>query len=128
MTSPPSSDQPENAADQAADPPIQAPETIPDLLSILQDAGATEQIEKHNKYMAFYSRRLKGKYFSKKVFNGANIFEHETIIDDETIKSSRWPCTRLFADPILKPEDKNRSSSAEISAIPNNKESPEATC
>ncbi|XP_039146185.1 uncharacterized protein LOC120283547 [Dioscorea cayenensis subsp. rotundata] len=137
MASPPPSDQPENAAaaaaaaadDQAADPPVQAPEASPDSLSILEDTGAAEQIEKHNKYMTLYSRRLKGKYFSKKVFNGAaNIFDHETTIDDETIKSSRWPCTRLFADPIPKLENRNISLPAESSAIPNNKESPKASC
>ncbi|KAH7688897.1 hypothetical protein IHE45_03G060100 [Dioscorea alata] len=131
MASPPPSDQPENAvaADQAADPPVQAPEASPDPLSILEDTGAAEQIEKHNKYMTLYSRRLKGKYFSKKVFNGAaNIFDHETTIDDETIKSSRWPCTRLFADPIPKLENRNISLPAESSAIPNNKESPKASC
>lgn len=85
----------------------------------------------------------------------ANIFDHETTIDDETIKSSRyiyeylrkimcyhlvqqepliyvsrfrWPCTRLFADPIPKLENRNISLPAESSAIPNNKESPKASC
>ncbi|KAK8604593.1 hypothetical protein V6N13_099529 [Hibiscus sabdariffa] len=43
--------------------------------------------------------RLMAKYFSKN-FYGGNVFDEKTRIDSETILSSRWPCTRSFADPV----------------------------
>ncbi|KAL4346301.1 hypothetical protein GQ457_17G017680 [Hibiscus cannabinus] len=60
-----------------------------------------ENIEKYTKFEADYTRRLMAKYFSKKKnFYGGNIFDEKTRIDSETILSSRWPCTRSFADPV----------------------------
>ncbi|GMY15435.1 basic leucine-zipper 70 [Fagus crenata] len=41
-----------------------------------------------------------------------NIFDVNTTIDDEIIKSSRWPCTRSYADPVQGFEDQSSSSSA----------------
>jgi len=36
-----------------------------------------------------------------------NIFEADTIVEGETIQSSRWPCTRSFANPEFFSRDKN---------------------
>uniref|UniRef100_A0A1D1YFW3 Protoheme IX farnesyltransferase, mitochondrial n=1 Tax=Anthurium amnicola TaxID=1678845 RepID=A0A1D1YFW3_9ARAE len=66
----------------------------------VRDEDTAGYIEKYNRYQAEYARRLKAKYFSKKAFNGGNIFDQETNIDGETIKSSRCHCTRSFADPV----------------------------
>ncbi|KAF6154203.1 hypothetical protein GIB67_016455, partial [Kingdonia uniflora] len=40
-----------------------------------------------------------------------NIFDKETVIENEVIKSSRWPCTRSFTNPVKSFEDRSRSSS-----------------
>ncbi|KAL0919161.1 hypothetical protein M5K25_011235 [Dendrobium thyrsiflorum] len=42
---------------------------------------------------------------TKLVHIAEDIFDHETIVDNVIIKSSRWPCTRSFADPIQNMED-----------------------
>lgn len=76
------------------------------------DADAVECIEKLKKYETAYACRLKAKYFSKKALNGGDIFEHEATIENAVIKSSRWPCTRSFADPIQMAEDPSRSPSS----------------
>ncbi|KAL4363617.1 hypothetical protein GQ457_04G036240 [Hibiscus cannabinus] len=75
---------------------------IDDHFAILDDP---EHIEKYKKYEADYTRRLLAKYFSNKNFYGGNIFDEKTTIDNETILSSRWPCTRSFADPVRAFED-----------------------
>ncbi|MBA0621293.1 hypothetical protein Godav_006934 [Gossypium davidsonii] len=51
------------------------------------------------------------KYFSKKNFYGGNVFDEKTTIDGETILSSRWPCTRSFADPMNAFKDPNNGGS-----------------
>ncbi|KAF6166510.1 hypothetical protein GIB67_005372 [Kingdonia uniflora] len=43
---------------------------------------------------------------------GSNIFDKETVIENEVIKSSRWPCTRSFTNPVESFEDRSRSSSS----------------
>ncbi|MBA0805831.1 hypothetical protein Gohar_005320 [Gossypium harknessii] len=74
-----------------------------------------ENIEKYKKFEADYTRRLMAKYFSKKNFYGGNVFDEKTTIDGETILSSRWPCTRSFADPMNAFKDPNNGgSNAEV--------------
>ncbi|XP_047048995.1 uncharacterized protein LOC124653992 [Lolium rigidum] len=66
-----------------------------------------EHEQKVNKYQAILAARLKAKYFSNKAFDGGKIFEAETIVDGQTIQSSRWPCTSSFTNPIIFFRDKN---------------------
>ncbi|KAK1307440.1 hypothetical protein QJS10_CPA10g01715 [Acorus calamus] len=73
-----------------------------------EDPDFAERMEKYNKYQHDYVRWLKAKYFSKKAWNGASIFDEETQIENEIIRSSRWPCTKSFIDPQLYFEDQNR--------------------
>ncbi|KAK8265940.1 hypothetical protein V6Z12_D12G211400 [Gossypium hirsutum] len=70
-----------------------------------------ENIEKYKKFEADYARRLMAKYFSKNNFYGGNVFDEKTTIDGETILSSRWPCTRSFADPMNAFKDLNNGGS-----------------
>ncbi|MBA0863690.1 hypothetical protein Goshw_024450, partial [Gossypium schwendimanii] len=70
-----------------------------------------ENIEKYKKFEADYTRRLMAKYFSKNNFYGGNVFDEKTTIDGETILSSRWPCTRSFADPMNAFKDPNNGGS-----------------
>ncbi|CAL9105732.1 unnamed protein product [Musa acuminata var. zebrina] len=93
------------------------------------EIDAAESEEKHQRYEALYSRRLRAKYFSKKALDGGDIYGHETTIDNEIIKSSRWPCTRSFADPIKYMEDQNQSSSeAETNATTDKNQEPKKSC
>ncbi|KAK3122021.1 hypothetical protein QOZ80_8BG0664080 [Eleusine coracana subsp. coracana] len=57
-----------------------------------------EHAEKIKKYQATLAARLKAKHFSSKTLEKGNMFE-EIVIQSETIQLSRWPFTRLFADP-----------------------------
>ncbi|XP_042476469.1 uncharacterized protein LOC122058080 isoform X3 [Macadamia integrifolia] len=88
----------------------------PRLFSL--DSDTPDYTEKYNKYEADYVRRLKAKYFSKKDLYGGIIFDKEDAIDDEIIKSSRFPSTRSFTDPVNSFEDQSRfsASAAESSA------------
>lgn len=70
-----------------------------------------ENIEKYKKFEADYARRLMAKYFSKNNFYGGNVFDEKTTIDGETILSSRWPCTRSFADLMNAFKDPNNGGS-----------------
>ncbi|XP_038988006.1 uncharacterized protein LOC103717706 isoform X1 [Phoenix dactylifera] len=67
--------------------------------------------EKHIRYDAEFSRHLMAKYFSGKAFDGGKVYDQETIIENETIKSSRYPFTSSFADPVRHYEEENRSAS-----------------
>ncbi|ONM22416.1 hypothetical protein Zm00014a_025321 [Zea mays] len=87
------------------------------------EAVTQEHGQKINRYQAILAARLKAKFFSKKAFDRGNIFESETIVGGETIRSSRWPCTRSFANPEFFSRDKNShekgnspSSAADFSA------------
>ncbi|TVU09912.1 hypothetical protein EJB05_43411, partial [Eragrostis curvula] len=105
------------------------------------EAEIQEHEQKIKKYQAILAARLKAKFFSKKAFDGGihalfsflqylesqvsrswNIFERTTVIQGEIIQSSRWPCTRSFANPELFSRDKNShekgtpSSAADFSA------------
>ncbi|ESQ31847.1 hypothetical protein EUTSA_v10004975mg [Eutrema salsugineum] len=57
--------------------------------------------EKYRKYESDFKQMLLAKYFSGRDPNGANLFEERTTIDGETIMSSKWPCTRFYADPDI---------------------------
>ncbi|XP_042476468.1 uncharacterized protein LOC122058080 isoform X2 [Macadamia integrifolia] len=93
-------------------------ERKPDLVERFLDSDTPDYTEKYNKYEADYVRRLKAKYFSKKDLYGGIIFDKEDAIDDEIIKSSRFPSTRSFTDPVNSFEDQSRfsASAAESSA------------
>ncbi|KAF0913797.1 hypothetical protein E2562_024884, partial [Oryza meyeriana var. granulata] len=78
-----------------------------------------EHEQKINKYQAILAARLKAKYFSDKSFDGGNVFEAETVVEGETIQTSRWPCTRSFANPVNFFQEKNshdRSDSPSLTA------------
>uniref|UniRef100_A0ACD5Y1B1 Uncharacterized protein n=1 Tax=Avena sativa TaxID=4498 RepID=A0ACD5Y1B1_AVESA len=82
------------------------------MLHIKSEPGTREEEtqeheQKVNKYQAILAARLKAKYFSNKAFDGGKIFEAETIVDGETIQSSRWPCTSSFTNPVNFFRDKN---------------------
>uniref|UniRef100_A0A453L1L1 Uncharacterized protein n=1 Tax=Aegilops tauschii subsp. strangulata TaxID=200361 RepID=A0A453L1L1_AEGTS len=57
------------------------------------DAVGEPEIEEHeqkvNRYQAELAARIKAKYFSNKASDGGKIFEEETIVEGETIHSSR---------------------------------------
>ncbi|XP_077236642.1 uncharacterized protein LOC143878224 [Tasmannia lanceolata] len=123
QSNPPQNTQQGDAVDDAVDDAIDAPEPKPDLPNMIQDSDAEYYKEKYKRYEAEYVHRIKAKYFSKKAFNGGNIFDKETTIEDEVIKSSRWPCTKSFTDPVQYLEDQSRTSAptAETSSNTPNK-------
>ncbi|KAM3258118.1 hypothetical protein ACQJBY_050080 [Aegilops geniculata] len=75
------------------------------------DAVGKSKIEEHeqkvNIYQAELAARIKAKYFSNKAFDGGKIFEEETIVEGETIHSSRWPCASSYANPVNFLREKN---------------------
>lgn len=95
-------------------------EEKPDLASHFDALDSEDYVEKYQKYEADYTRRLMAKYFSKKNIYGGNIFEDKTIIDNETIMSSRWPATRSFADPAQSFEDQSTNGSTSAADTPSN--------
>ncbi|PON36157.1 hypothetical protein PanWU01x14_330460 [Parasponia andersonii] len=98
-----------------------ADENKPDLPNNSHDVYLTNHMEKFKKYEADYTRRLMAKYFTKKNLYGGNIFDENITIYDELIKSSRWPCTRSYAEPVKAFEENQRSSnSATITETPSN--------
>ncbi|KAB1201640.1 hypothetical protein CJ030_MR5G011896 [Morella rubra] len=86
-------------------------EEKPDLTEHFEYLDSKEYAERFKKYEADYTCRLMAKYFSKKTLYGGDIFDKEMTIDDEIIKSSRWPCTRSYADPLQGLEDHRSSGS-----------------
>lgn len=92
-------------------------DVVPSHFQILE---SKEYNEKFEKYEAEYAQRLMSKYFSKNNIYGDNIFDEKTTIDDETIMSSRWPCTRSFADPLQVLDDRSSSTSSSSAETPNN--------
>ncbi|XP_044465296.1 uncharacterized protein LOC123195574 [Mangifera indica] len=93
------------------------PDSPPQHFQVL---NSIDYIEKYQKYEADYNRRLMAKYFSKKNLYGGSIFEETMTINGETIKSSRWPCTRSFADPVQAFEDQSSCASSSIAENMNN--------
>ncbi|KDP24310.1 hypothetical protein JCGZ_25606 [Jatropha curcas] len=55
---------------------------------------------KYEKYEAEYAQYLMGKYFSDKSLCGGKIFDNEVKIDDQIIKSSRFPCMQSYINPV----------------------------
>ncbi|CAA7023487.1 unnamed protein product [Microthlaspi erraticum] len=53
--------------------------------------------DKYKRYLSEFKQYLMAKYFSGRDPNGVNLFQETTTIDGETIKSSKWPCTRWYA-------------------------------
>lgn len=73
-----------------------------------EEIQQTEEDEQRiKKHQAVLAARIKAKYFSDKAFDGGKIFEAETVVEGETIQSSRWPCTSSFANPVNFIRDKN---------------------
>ncbi|KAJ4972856.1 hypothetical protein NE237_006030 [Protea cynaroides] len=108
----------------AGDDAMDVDEKKPDSSETFLASDTPNYTEKYKKYEADYVRWLKAKYFSRKNLYGGIIFDNEVAIENETIKSSRWPCTRSFTDPVQSFEDQNRFlvSAAENSTYhPNNK-------
>ncbi|XP_010546228.1 PREDICTED: uncharacterized protein LOC104818362 isoform X2 [Tarenaya hassleriana] len=68
--------------------------------------------DKYRKYESEYTQMLMAKYFSVKNIYGGNIFEEKTMIGGETIMSSRWPCTRSYAQPMQCFHEQNNKDSA----------------
>ncbi|XP_073013152.1 uncharacterized protein [Typha latifolia] len=101
-----------------------AQEIKPGSVDDFSETDIIEHEEKLNMYEAMYARRLKAKYFSNKTFTGGDIFEQKVHVQDQTIKSSRWPCTRSFADPAKYLQEQNQSPSlaAETSVTPTKKQ------
>ncbi|KAF2916661.1 hypothetical protein DAI22_09g135900 [Oryza sativa Japonica Group] len=110
------------AAGAAAAVQQQEEEEVEAKPQLLREDDSETEIQVHeqkiNKYQAILAARLKAKYFSNKDFDGGNVFE-EITVEGETIQSSRWPCTRSFADPVNFFRDKNsheRSDSPSLTA------------
>uniref|UniRef100_A0A1J3HWW6 Uncharacterized protein n=1 Tax=Noccaea caerulescens TaxID=107243 RepID=A0A1J3HWW6_NOCCA len=57
-----------------------------------------EYADKYRRYEYEFKQMLMAKYFSGRDPNEVDLFEERTTIGDETIKSSKWPCTRWYAD------------------------------
>ncbi|CAO2162940.1 unnamed protein product, partial [Urochloa humidicola] len=74
--------------------------------SYVEEVKIREHGEKINKYQGMLAARLKAKYFSNKFFEKEDVFE-EIVIQSETIRLSRWPFTRLFADPAKFSKEKS---------------------
>ncbi|VAI33349.1 unnamed protein product [Triticum turgidum subsp. durum] len=116
------------------------------FFSLLLKSKIEEHEQKVNGYQAELAARIKAKYFSNKAFDGdhvnvqflifvvliGKIFEEETIVEGETIRSSRWPCTSSYADPVNFLREKNShekrdSPSVVAEASPKNNEGVLAT-
>nr|XP_048330884.1 uncharacterized protein LOC107408597 isoform X2 [Ziziphus jujuba var. spinosa] len=82
----------------------------PELPSPFHELYTASYTEKFKKYETDYARRLMSKYFSKKNLYGGDIYDENLTIGDETIKSSRWPCTLSYADPAQGFEDQSSGS------------------
>jgi len=68
------------------------------FITLRRELKTLEHVEKTKKYQGNLAARLKAKYFSNKTFEKGYVFE-EIVIGSKTIRLSRWPFTRLFADP-----------------------------
>ncbi|KAL8130279.1 hypothetical protein V2J09_019434 [Rumex salicifolius] len=86
--------------------------------SILSDAESEESIKKYKKYEADYSNLLMAKYFSKKDIYGDEIFEvNFPIGDDASIRASRRPCMRSYADPLQSFTQPKESTSSPVAGM-----------
>ncbi|KAJ4869832.1 Uncharacterized protein Rs2_48600 [Raphanus sativus] len=68
-----------------------------------------------------YESEFKQWVLSKHIYpNAVNLYEGRTIIGGETILSSKWPCTRFYADPCIsfaEEEESLDSPPAEIGGL-----------
>ncbi|KAB2633721.1 hypothetical protein D8674_029968 [Pyrus ussuriensis x Pyrus communis] len=90
---------------------LDAEEKKPGIISgYFDDLHSASHREKFKKYEADYSRWLTAKYFSKTNLYGGDIFDESVTIHDQVIKSSRWPRTLSYADPVQFLEEQNSFS------------------
>ncbi|GAB4860928.1 hypothetical protein Ancab_036089 [Ancistrocladus abbreviatus] len=95
-------------------------EKKPDLADILEGFESEEDFLKYQQYEADYARRLMAKYFSDRNIYGGDNFDMKVTINNETIKSSRWPYTQSFADPLRSfVQDHNSRGSTSAAETPN---------
>ncbi|KAM3275963.1 hypothetical protein ACQJBY_044378 [Aegilops geniculata] len=87
-----------------SNPPRRRKDDVAQVAAATADSISEPEIEEHeqkvNRYQAELAARIKAKYFSNKASDGGKIFEEETIVEGETIHSSRWPCTSSYANPV----------------------------
>ncbi|XP_057440035.1 uncharacterized protein LOC130731827 [Lotus japonicus] len=86
-------------------------EKKPDFADALDHLDGTRYIERFSKYDDEYRRRLLEKYFSGKI-NGGNIIYEQITVRGEIIKTSRLPCLRSYADPVVGFEDQFSNGSS----------------
>ncbi|CAM8929698.1 unnamed protein product [Rhodiola kirilowii] len=84
------------------------------------ESDSKEDLEKYRKLEAEYTHYLNAKYFSNKDIFGGIIFDEKTAINNGTIKSSRWPGTRSYADPIQAFEEQTSNSPTSAPETPIN--------
>ncbi|CAN6912555.1 unnamed protein product [Brassica oleracea] len=77
-----------------------------------------EYADKYKKYESEFKQWILAKHFYP---NAVNLYEGRTTIGGETILSSKWPCTRFYADPCVSfaQEESVDSLTAEIGLVPN---------
>ncbi|KAG8639015.1 uncharacterized protein LOC110630819 [Manihot esculenta] len=118
--SPPSASNSQNSATPLISPKVEdgaVKNGVPDVLQVkpelahFQILDSVENMDKYRRYEADYTHRLMAKYFSKKNFCGGDVFDERMRMGDETIMSSRWPCTRSFADPVKGFEEQSHDGS-----------------
>uniref|UniRef100_A0A7N0R863 Uncharacterized protein n=1 Tax=Kalanchoe fedtschenkoi TaxID=63787 RepID=A0A7N0R863_KALFE len=89
---------------------VDSQEKKPETVVMFKDTDSKEDIEKYKKLEADYTHYLNAKYFSNKDIFGGIIFDEKTAINNGTIKSSRWPGTRSYADPLQAFEEQTSNS------------------
>ncbi|CAG7883364.1 hypothetical protein BRARA_C04203 [Brassica rapa] len=72
-----------------------------------------EYADKYKKYESEFKQWILAKHFYP---NAVNLYEGRTTIGGETILSSKWPCTRFYADPCV---SFAQQESVEIGLVPN---------
>ncbi|KAK6925176.1 hypothetical protein RJ641_009502 [Dillenia turbinata] len=85
---------------------------LPELVDPFEYMDSAEYTEKYKKYEAEYTLWLNARYFSNKNLYGGNIYDHVVQVGNETIKSSRWPNTRTYADPVQAFKDLSNDSAS----------------
>ncbi|KAF8047745.1 hypothetical protein N665_2846s0003 [Sinapis alba] len=75
-----------------------------------------EYADKYKRYESEFKQWILAKHIYP---NAVNVYEGRTTIDGETILSSKWPCTRFYADPCFSfaEEESVESLTAEITPV-----------
>ncbi|KAG2263588.1 hypothetical protein Bca4012_014658 [Brassica carinata] len=77
-----------------------------------------EYADKYKRYESEFKQWVLAKHIYP---NAVNLYEGRTTIDAETILSSKWPCTRFYADPCIsfaeEEEESVASPTAEITPV-----------